>query len=239
MGGLGPIKSTMSWKKKHIKVTGDNGASAAVDRAMGDRAVEPELLEPELDARDADFEDRQEHATEEMASGLDPDSLSSPSEASNQLAEKYKAESAENYDKYLRALAEFENYKKRALKERGDLLKYQGEKILGDMLDVGDNLDFAIQYADADPEKLRDGVKLIHKIFMDVLARWDVRPVSGIGKPFDPITYNAISRVPASDAAPGTIVGELKKAYFYKDKLLRVGEVVVATEADVQDDAKN
>lgn len=224
----------MSWKKRHIKVTGENGASTAIDRAMGDRAVEPEL-----DARDADFEDHEEQATEEIASGLDPDSLSSPSEASIQLVDKYKAESAENHDKYLRALAEFENYKKRALKERGDLLKYQGEKILSDMLDVGDNLDFAIQYADADPEKLRDGVKLIHKIFMDVLARWEVRPVSGMGKQFDPITYNAISRVPAADAAPGTIVGELKKAYFYKDKLLRVGEVVVATEADVQDDVKN
>ena len=74
---------------------------------------------------------------------------------------------------------------------------------------------------------------------MDVLARWEVRPASGMGKPFDPVTYNAISRVPAVDATPGTIVGELKKAYFYKDKLLRVGEVVVATEAEAQDDAKS
>lgn len=137
---------------------------------------------------------------------------------------------AEMKEKYLRALAELENYKKRALKERADLLKYQGERILQDMLPVVDNLELALQHADAEPDKLRSGMQLIHKLFVDTLNRWGVTSESSVGKPFDPIKHSALSRVPSVDSKPGTVVNELRRAYHYKDKLLRPAEVVVAAE---------
>jgi molecular chaperone GrpE len=69
-------------------------------------------------------------------------------------------------------------------------------------------------------------------MFVERLGKWDVRGESGVGLPFDPQRHAAISRVPGADVKPGTIVGELKKAYFYKDKLIRPGEVVVAAEPE-------
>lgn len=133
-------------------------------------------------------------------------------------------------DKYLRALAEFENFKKRTLKERSDLLKYQGESIFFDLLEVIDNLELALAHSDADPVAVKDGLELIHRQFVNVLSKWDVRSDSALGKSFDPTRHNALSRVSLDDTAPGTVINELKKPYLYKDKLLRAGDVVVAAE---------
>lgn len=133
-------------------------------------------------------------------------------------------------DKYLRLLAEFENYKRRAIKDRGDLLKYQGEQLITELLEVLDNLDLALTYSSAEHEKLVSGLQMVQKMFTDKLEKWGVKGESCVGKDFDPVKHSAISKVPGGDNKPGTIVGELKKPYYYKDKLIRVGEVVVATE---------
>jgi molecular chaperone GrpE len=144
------------------------------------------------------------------------------------LVASLTAEADEYKNKYLRSLAEFENYKKRALKERSDLLKYQGEKVLTDILPVLDNMELALGHASAEDSKLREGIELIHKMFVDILAKWSVKAHSGLGKPFDPAHQQAISRLELDDVEPNTVFQELKKAYFYHDRLLRPGEVVVA-----------
>jgi molecular chaperone GrpE len=141
-------------------------------------------------------------------------------------------ELSETKDRYLRLMAEFENFKRRTLKEQSELLKYQGERLVVDLLEVVDNLELALSHASADPEKLKTGLEMTHKIFLERLGKWEIRGESGVGSTFDPQKHAAISRVPGSDAKPGTIIGELKKAYFYKDKLIRPGEVVVASSAD-------
>ena len=167
--------------------------------------------------RDIDFSKEQEEAQETASDGV----------------ENLKAEAADNKDKYLRALADFENYKKRALKERSELIKYEGSKILTDLLDVLDNLELALEHADSDPEKLADGVKMIHKMFVDTLGKWQVRAKPGIDKDFDPNTQNAISKIPAENPKQaGKVINEFKKTYFYKDRLIRAGEVVVAVSED-------
>lgn len=135
-------------------------------------------------------------------------------------------------DRYVRLMADFENFKKRALKEQSELLKYQGERVIVDLLEVLDNLELALNHSSAEAGKLKTGLEMILKMFVERLGKWDVRGESGIGLPFDPQRHSAISRVPGADAKPGTIVGELKKAYFYKDKLIRPGEVVVAAEPE-------
>jgi molecular chaperone GrpE len=163
------------------------------------------------------------------AQDLDPLDGSAP-ESVPAEEEKLRREVYEARDRYVRLMADFENFKKRSLKDQADLRKYQGEQIFLDMLDVMDNLELALGHADADPAKLREGLQLIHKMFVERLGKWEVKGESGMGAIFDPTKHAAISRMESADQKPGTIVGELKKAYYYKDKLLRHGEVVVAAE---------
>ena len=143
-----------------------------------------------------------------------------------------KAEVADYKDRYLRLMADFDNYKKRTLKEQSELLRYQGEKVIVDLLEVVDNFELALSHSSAEYEKLKAGLEMVHKLFLERLGKWEIKGESGMGLQFDPQKHSAISRVPGADAPPGTIVGELKKAYFYKDKVIRFGEVVVATEKD-------
>ena len=149
------------------------------------------------------------------------------------LAQAYESE-----QRCLRALADLENYKKRSLQERSDLIKYQGEQIFNEMLDIADNFDRALENADADPAQLKEGLEMIHKMLGSIFDKFGVRAESALGQNFDPQKHAALSQVPDPSAKPGEVVGELKKAYFYKDKLLRPAEVVVAKAADEQDEAE-
>jgi molecular chaperone GrpE len=146
--------------------------------------------------------------------------------------QRLEAEVAELKDKYLRALAELENVKKRELRERSELLKYQGDRLVADLLPVLDNLELALSHKDADPQQLKTGVEMIQKLFIDALGKWGIRAVSAVGEQFDPSRFAAISKMPSAGAAAGTVIAEARKAYFYKDKLLRPGEVVVSTGAE-------
>lgn len=179
--------------------------------------------------RDADFsafEDPQD-STQATANIVDLDSTKLQAEIV-----RLQAEVAENKDKHLRALAEFENFKRRSQKERSEIIKYQGERIIADLLDVLDNLEWALSHSSAEPDKLKAGIELIHKMFVDVLGRWEIRGESAVGKDFDPTNHQALSKVYVEGTSPGKIVSEFKKAYFYKDKLLRPGNVVVAAEPE-------
>lgn len=156
-------------------------------------------------------------------------------QAEKRIAELEQQLSAE-HDNYLRALAELENYRRRATKERAELLKYQGERIITDLIEVVDNFDLALKHAKssgaAGADEFQKGVELIHKLFLDILGRWEVRSESAVGQEFDPNRHEALSRVAVDDAKPGTVVNEFKRAYWYKDKLLRPGSVVVAMSRD-------
>ncbi|MCB0354189.1 MAG: nucleotide exchange factor GrpE [Bdellovibrionales bacterium] len=170
-----------------------------------------------------------EHAPEEPA--IVAEQVGQDAVESSLVEQELRSEVEEFRTKYLRSLADFENFKKRTQKERSDLLKYQGEKILLDFVEVLDNLELALSHSDADPATLREGVDLIYKQFEKVFEKWEVRSKPGVGAPFDPNHQNALSRLPSQEHDPGTVVNELKKTYFYKDRLLRPGEVVVAAEA--------
>jgi molecular chaperone GrpE len=141
-----------------------------------------------------------------------------------------EAELADAKDRYLRLAADFENFKRRALKEQSELLKYQGEKIVVDMLEVLDNLELALSHSSASQDSLKTGLEMVYKLFVEKLGKWQIRGDSSVGTQFDPQKHAAISRVPGAES--GVIVGELKKPYYYKDKLIRCGEVIVATAGD-------
>jgi molecular chaperone GrpE len=150
-----------------------------------------------------------------------------------ELVEGLKNQVAESNEKYLRLLAEFDNYKKNVAKQRAELLKYQGQAIITDLLTTFDNFDYALsQGAPVDVESFREGIVMIHKSFLDTLERWGVKGETSVGNLFDPAIHSALSAIVDAEKVPGTVIREFKRAFFYKDKLLRPAEVIVAKEAE-------
>ena len=177
-----------------------------------------ETNEKNQEIADSEFEDRE----------LDLSQVDS-AEFKLEVAKKELADLQQNY---LRSLADLENFKKRAMKERSDLLKYQGERVITDLLEVMDNLDLAVSQEETSLEDLRTGLILIHKKFEEILNKWGVVSNSTLGKPFDPQIQEALSMVADPANSPNTVIQEIRKAYSYKDKLIRPGQVIVSKEAD-------
>ncbi len=145
-----------------------------------------------------------------------------------QLEEKTKA-AEENYDRFLRAQAELENYKKRVEREKSNLVKYGNEELIKAILPVIDNLERALNHsAGEDSDGLKEGVKITLNQLLQVLEKFGVTPVPSVGEPFDPSKHEAMMRVESTDHEPNTVVTELQKGYFLNDRLLRPAMVSVA-----------
>jgi molecular chaperone GrpE len=131
------------------------------------------------------------------------------------------------HDRWVRAVADLENYKKRAQKERDEVQKFGVERLLKDLLPVLDNLDRALAAAPADAP-LTEGVKLVRQTFEASLARHGVKPFSALGQTFDPARHEALMQVPTDEAAPGTVVMEHARGFLLHDRLVRPAMVGVA-----------
>ena len=139
-------------------------------------------------------------------------------------------EAAEAQDRYLRTLADFENFRRRTTREREDWRRQAQEALLKEILPALDNFDRALAAPpprDTDPA-FRTGVELIHREFLAALERLGVRPFVAVGQPFDPTRHEAVSRVDRADVADQTVVAETLRGYQFQDRVLRPAQVVVA-----------
>lgn len=178
-----------------------------------------------------DMEENKENTTNESTAterDADFNELDNP----EAMLKRVQADLEASRQDYLRALADLENYKKRTMKERSDMLKYQGEKVIFDLLEVVDNLELALAQEQKTVDEFKNGVSLIHKMFIDTLEKWGVKGDSAIGKTFDANTQEAIGMLESPDHKAGTVIQELKKSYVYKDRLLRPGKVVISKESE-------
>ncbi len=161
-------------------------------------------------------------------------------DALGQLREALEAktrEAAEHYDRYLRALADFENYKRRAQRERDEWTRLAHERLVLELLPVLDNFDRALQ-AEPSPDQLRGfvaGVELIHRELLKVLERIGVTPFSAVGEPFDPQRHEAVMRVETTEVPNQTVVEETERGYLLNDRVLRPARVKVAVHPDEAD----
>lgn len=148
-----------------------------------------------------------------------------------ELAERAR-EAAEYRDRYLRALAEFDNYRKRMAREREEWRDRAQAEVLREILPVLDNFERALaaEPGEGGAEGFRAGVELIHRDFLKVLERLDVRPFSAVGELFDPERHEAVARVERADVADQTVVEETRRGYLFRDRVLRPAQVVVAVE---------
>lgn len=139
-------------------------------------------------------------------------------------------EAAEAQDRYLRTLAEFENFRRRTGREREEWRRQSQEELLREILPVLDNFDRALAApptGDTD-RGFRTGVELIHRNFLAALERVGVRPFTAVGQPFDPARHEAVARVERSDVEDHTVVSEALRGYLHHDRVLRPAQVVVA-----------
>ena len=142
------------------------------------------------------------------------------------------AKADENWDRLLRTTADFDNFKKRAAREKQEAIKYANESLLQKLVPVLENLDMALAAAQAaGPEagqSLQAGVSMICQQLKSVLAEAGLEELDALGKPFDPNLHEALSQQETPDVPEGQVVQQLRKGYKFRDRLLRPASVVVA-----------
>ena len=144
--------------------------------------------------------------------------------------EKAQKEIAELKDKWLRSVAEFENYRKRTLKERTELILNGGEKFITAVLPILDDMERAIKNGAKtdDPEVLREGMTLIHQKFMKVLESQGVSKIDTDNADFDTDVHEAVAMVPGmGDDKKGKVIDCLQQGYKLNDKVIRHAKVAV------------
>lgn len=132
-------------------------------------------------------------------------------------------------DLYARLKADFDNYKKRAARDRDDVYRYAESDILGDILPTVDNLALALANAKDQDDPFVKGVKLAYDTLLKSLKDHGAEPFDSVGKELDTGRMEAITMMPSADVVEGKVVAEVKKGWMLKGKSLRVAQVVVSS----------
>jgi molecular chaperone GrpE len=152
--------------------------------------------------------------------------------AATDRIEDLSAELVETKDRLVRLTADFENYRRRAQREREEAVRYGNQNLFKDLLTTVDNLERAIDHArkggGGDLEHLLQGVELVQKGLLGLMSRHGVSEVEALGKPFDPALHEAMAQAPDASVAPNTVIEVLQKGYKVRDRLLRPARVIVA-----------
>ena len=142
--------------------------------------------------------------------------------------EMLRNELGEMKDKYIRKVAEFENYKKRNLKERMELIQTAGKEVITDMLEVLDDCERAEKQIGTLDETTKEGVMLVFNKLKSLLFAKGLKPMETINKEFNPDIHEAITEIPApTDEQKGKVIDEIQKGYYLNDKIIRYAKVVV------------
>jgi molecular chaperone GrpE len=149
--------------------------------------------------------------------------------ANEDEVEKLKAEIAELKDKYLRQVAEFDNFRRRTAKERIEMIQTAGKEVITALLEVMDDCDRAEKQLQASEDGLlKEGIQLVFNKLKNTLQSKGVKPMQTIGTDFNPDQHEAITEIPApNEAMKGKIIDEVQKGYYMNDKIIRFAKVVV------------
>lgn len=162
----------------------------------------------------------EEAATDKVAEGsvAESDKMA----AANSEAEEWK-------DKYVRLSAEFDNYRKRTLREKMELIESGGEDVIKSMLAVVDDFDRALaaMQSATDVASVREGVELISQKMRDTLKGKGVSEIEAVGQPLDTDLHEAVAKFPAGDDKKGLVIDVVQKGYKLKEKVIRYAKVVV------------
>lgn len=152
------------------------------------------------------------------------------------VASRLREELADADDRLLRLQAEFENFRKRALRERQEASQYGSQNLFKDLVSVVDNLERAIAHAresgGGDLASFLQGVELVQRELLGVFEKNHVTEIEALGKPFDPSLHEAMAQVESGAVPPNTVIEVLEKGFQLRDRLVRPARVIVAKAAD-------
>lgn len=186
---------------------------------------EKQEKEKEQKKEPADKKDKQD-----KKSGKDTGKKADKKQDKDKRIDELGKQLKEMQDKYLRLSAEFDNYRKRTLKEKMELTKSAGENILQDILPVMDNFERAQQsvHEAKDLDAVREGIDLIYNRFKEFLEQNGIKEIDAMDQPFDTEYHEAVTKIPAPDEdKKGKVVDVIQKGYYLNDKVLRYAKVVV------------
>jgi len=155
--------------------------------------------------------------------------------------EEAEKKAADNYDKYVRTVAELDNYRKRAAREKADAIQYGNESLLRDILPLVDGMDRALEHAcnSEDFEAFRKGLKLLQGQLLGCLQKHGVEMIDTTGKDFDPHVHEAMMQVESAEHKDSQVVGELERGYLLNGRLLRPAKVSVCKRPSRGGDREN
>lgn len=162
-----------------------------------------------------------------------PEPFPAAPDLSGQLATA-KKEAAENYDRYVRAVADMDNFRRRTVREKEELRQFAASKVLEDLLPVLDNLSLGLAAAkapNADVKTLVGGIGMVADQLKASLASHGLKEINPLAQPFDPNLHEAISQQPSADVAEGSVVTVVRTGYALNGRLLRPASVIVSTGA--------
>ncbi len=154
--------------------------------------------------------------------------------------EAKEAKAKENYDLYLRAMAEMDNLRKRTAREKADTIKYGKEEIIKDILPFLDSMDRALEHADtSDARTFIDGIRLMQDQLLCCLQKHGVERIESMGEDFDPNLHEALMMLDSADHRDNQIVSEMEKGYLLNGRLIRPSRVCVCKRDDNNNNKSN
>ena len=198
---------------------------------MNPEQEEMKVTEEDMQATAAHDEHSNEADTD--ASASDACSGTQAADESNPLhteLEQAKEQADEHYQRYLRTQADFDNFRRRTMKEKEDLAKYASAKVITELLPVLDNFERALSTGQeaSETESFVKGVNMIFRQIQQVMEQEGVQPMNAVGEPFNPEFHQAIMQVESDEYEEGFVVEEVQKGYMLKDKVLRPAMVKVS-----------
>lgn len=144
--------------------------------------------------------------------------------------EKTEKEYKELEDRLLRVAAEFDNYKKRTVREFQSIIKNANEELISQLVETLDNFQRALDSAknSSDFDSFHKGVELIYQHFRDILAKEGLKEITAIGEPFDPHLHEAVMQQESDKFPDGTVMDEISKGYMLNDKVIKHSKVIVS-----------
>lgn len=191
------------------------------DKRQIDEAEEPQIMD---DLQQADDQEISEEAKEELNAELtEVEALQTKLDETSAALEKEKKE-------YLFLMAEFDNFRKRNVKERGELIKNASESVMKQLLPIVDDMERGLEATKnvEDPQAIREGMQLIYNKLVKVLEQNGVKAIESTGSDFNSELHEAIAMVPVEDESQkGKVIDTLTKGYMINDKVLRHSKVAV------------
>jgi len=220
-----------------VEVEASSGDDAGGDDAGGEDAASGDDAEVEVEVRADAAEkkpkpDKPKAKPKVDAQAAVTEAIIKAKQELEAVLEQTQKEARTLHDKWLRAAADLQNYKKRSARERKDVVKFANEKLLNAMLPVFDDLDRTIEHMstspDASKETLLEGVTLVRKKFLGQLEKQGVTTFESVGTAFDPAQHEAVQQVHSDDVGLGGVAAELRRGFFLNERLLRPAMVTVS-----------